>query len=641
MSKFNVATNNNEADEPDDEQELEAHRASGEILAKLMFDAAMTAAERRRMQRKPSLTIVHVPHPNWVLRMSKALNRLDHDFVVRSVTTAPKRSAEKSGLDDLPWLQMGRSLIFISHDPAGLIEDAVIKSADVFVMVPALTPALLRKAIREMTGSPARGVTAKMCRLDPQLLMSLLRPGATARQSIERLRAAINPAASSSTVFESKTPLLDDLPLTKVVKDWSDPLVADLRAARQGQVDPSTLTYAILEGPPGTGKTLIAGSLARSAGYNFVPSSVGAWFTHGDGALGGVSRNVKAFIDEIIEKSPALGLLDEADALPDRATMDAKAREWWTACVTLVLTEIDRLRRCGKPAYLVGATNHYNFLDSALIRPGRLQKRVSVLPPSSSEEVRALLRHYLAEDFEETELEKLVRLALNHTPARVEGWTNAARARARSAGRALLLTDMIEQMVPADTRSADDQRTISIHELGHAVVAIRLGIVVKSVSIIPGARTGGHTSTRLPTLVPTLASIRAQATMMLGGRAADMVLGQGPNGGAETDLADATRLLLDARETLGLYERLSSGHALGRSLDPSALHADIESELTGLLAEAQKIVRADKVTILALADRLVEMRVLSGEEVAEALGAVSRRLDANGGREVHHSYSTS
>lgn len=619
MSKFPISANNDQADEPDQEQDLEAHRASGEILAGLMFDAAMTGAKRRRMHIKPSLTIVEVPHANWVLRMSKALGRLSNDFIVRTVTALPKRSAEKAGPDDLPWLQMGRSLIFISHDPAGLIDDAVIRSADVVVRVPALTPSLLRKAICQLTGSSARGVTVQMCTLDPQLLMSLLRPGATARQCVERLRAALLPPKGSSLLSRSRMPVLEDLPLTQLVKTWSGPLLADLRAARQGQLDPSTLTYAVLEGPPGTGKTLIAGSLAQSAGYAFVPSSVGAWFTEGDGALGGVSRNIKRFIDDIIEKSPAVGLLDELDALPDRATMDPKGREWWTTCITLVLTEIDRLRRCGKPVFLLGATNHYSFLDSALIRPGRLEARVPVLPPSRDDEVISLLRHYLSEDFEDGELEKLVRLALNQTPARVEGWTHAARAQARCAGRPLALTDMIDQMAPSDTRSVEDQRIIAIHELGHAVVAVRLGVTVKSVSIIPGARTGGHTSTRLKTLVPSLSSIRARATIMLDGRAADMVAGQGPNGGAEADLADATRLLLEARETLGLYERLSSAHALGRSLDPSSLHADIERELTDLLAEAQDIVRNEKATILELADRLVEIRVLSGEEVTSAL----------------------
>jgi len=175
------------------------------------------------------------------------------------------------------------------------------------------------------------------------------------------------------TTPPANVPRLDQLPLTELVRSWSDQVLRDLRAVEAGSL--------ALEGPPGTGKTLIANSLAASAGWTFMSSSVGPWFTTGDGVLGGVARNLKSFVDQVLASEPAIGFIDELDELPDRETMDNRGRDWWTPVITLFLTEIDRLRQSGRKVLLIGVTNYRERLDSALIRPGRLQQRVSLLPP--------------------------------------------------------------------------------------------------------------------------------------------------------------------------------------------------------------------------------------------------------------------
>ncbi|KFL30300.1 hypothetical protein JP75_17200, partial [Devosia riboflavina] len=91
-------------------------------------------------------------------------------------------------------------------------------------------------------------------------------------------------------------------------------------------------------------------------------------------------------MDEVLVNEPAIGFMDELDALPNRATLDNRGRDWWTPLINLFLTEIDRVRKSGKKVLLLGATNYYDRLDGALIRPGRLQQRVSVLPPRTEAE---------------------------------------------------------------------------------------------------------------------------------------------------------------------------------------------------------------------------------------------------------------
>ena len=105
---------------------------------------------------------------------------------------------------------------------------------------------------------------------------------------------------------------------------------------------------------------------------------------------------------------------------------------------------------------------------------------------------------------------------------------------------------------------------------------------------------------------------------MLGGRAADIVLGGGANTGAEADLAYATKLLRDATERQGLGEKLVFIPELGnRSSD---IGKTIEDQLQRLLKRAIAIVETDRVLALRLAEHLLAERVLAGADVANVLG---------------------
>jgi len=373
------------------------------------------------------------------------------------------------GVDNLRYLREGRSVLYISPDPGDILDEAVLAAADLTISVQPLTPALLRKIIGKVTGGVARGVTDAMAGLDLQVTLAVVRPELTAGECVRKLAAAVG---RRQTPSGDGVPLLTELPLTDALRRWTDQQLTDLRAVRSGDLDPGKLVFAVLEGPPGCGKTLIAESLARTAGWAFVPSSVGAWFTVGDGALGGVAKNIKAFVDTVIASEPAVGFLDELDAIPDRASMDNRARDWWTPVINLCLTEIDRLRRSGKRVLLLGATNYYDRLDAALVRPGRMQQRIPVLPPATEAEAEALLRYYLRDELSLSELEKFLRFTIGATPAAIEGWVKEARNLARSENRALTGADLVRVMLPTDNRSESDIRTTALHEIGHAVVRI-------------------------------------------------------------------------------------------------------------------------------------------------------------------------
>lgn len=606
-------------DTPDPATVAAQRESASDVLPLLALEAALDTKSRNILEQSPRLAIIHVPDASWVPRFSTLFKRLENNPIICTITERRRVSGvlQATGADHLRFLSQGRSVIYISQDPEGLLDSAVLAVADLTIVIAPLTATLLRQTIRRVTGGVARGVTAQMAALDLAVLLSLVRPDLTAAQCVRKLGRAVTRVDKPKG---NVLPLLHELPLTDPVRHWSSQLLADLGAVKSGGMPPDGLVYAMLEGPPGTGKSLIAESLARSAGWTFVPATVGSWFASGDGALGGVAKNVRAFIDKVIASEPAIGFLDEVDAIPDRATVDNRGKDWWTPVITLLLTEVDRLRRSGKRVLLIGATNYYGHLDGALIRPGRMQRRVSVLPPRSEDEVAALFDYYLKGDLANADVGKLARLGIGATPATVEGWLKEARGLARAAGRSLRLADVLAQMLPREDRSLEDVWTIALHEIGHAVVACRLGLTVERVSIVPEGESGGHTRTTLPSIVPTWERLCDMVTVSLGGRAADIVLGSGANAGAEGDLANATAILLSAFERQGLRDGLAFMPALGFSRGDVV--AAVEVQLARLMKRATAIVEADRVVALNLAKCLMTERILSGADVKAALATV-------------------
>lgn len=413
-----------------DPDEADGQQSAAEILANLALDAALTPKACAILKQVPRLTIIKVPNGSWIDLISSLIRRMERRPYI-CVAAERRKSAgvlHRIGLDNLSYLQQGSSVLYISPDPDEILDEAVLAAADVTVEIAPPKPKLLRTFIRRVTGGVARGVMEQMSALDVKVIVNAVRPHLTAGASVARLRAAVGRRGNGQSL--ARVPPLTELPLTAAVRKWADQTLADLEAVRNGSLPPDRLVYAMLEGPPGTGKTLIANSLAQTAGWTFVPATVGGWFTVGDGALGGAAKNIKLFVDQVIASAPAIGFRDELDAIPDRSSMDNRGRDWWTPVITLFLTEIDRLRKSGKPVLLLGATNFYHHLDSALVRPGRIQKRVSVLPAETEPEGIALLRFYLRNDLADAELGKLAQLGLGSTPAMVEGWAKGARAAA-------------------------------------------------------------------------------------------------------------------------------------------------------------------------------------------------------------------
>ncbi|WP_332719786.1 AAA family ATPase [Pelagibacterium mangrovi] len=619
---------------PDTETDDEPHIAddtppplaerTSDALAQCMVEAALTPALKRLLKTRPRLIVIKTADETSAGLLERYLSGQDRSTMVAAYAERQKSGGryEPQGRAELDLLERGRSVILISHDPERVLVPEALAGADAIIAVPGPDLAIIRKTIRMVTGRTVRGLLRTDVEgLSLHDLTVAIRPGLSSRDCILNLRRIAG--HRNKPAEHSRGVPLERLALTRPVAVWAHETLGIMQKVAEGSLTPSALRFACLAGPPGTGKTTIAEALAVSAGWQFTATSVGAWFASSDGHLGDVIRAARIFLDEVASADgPVVGLLDEIDSIPDRATLDADRASWWVPVVTFLLTEIDRLRKADRPIMLIGATNHYSRLDKALVRPGRLERKVPVLLPDLDERC-GMFAAYVGDRLDQGGIATLARLSVEATPAQIESWSQSAIAAAEAEDRPLELADLMVLIAPPDGRSPETDRSIAIHEAGHAVVAHALNLPILEVSILGSGAMGGWVKPRINDGLLTRGDVEDFVTMVLAGRAADISLGIGANSGAESDIEIANMVLRSAMLELGLYGPLTTV----QNTDPrhwtngASLWAAMTVELDRLHDRAVTIVSRRRDDILRLAGILLVERVITGARLAEIFDA--------------------
>lgn len=146
----------------------------------------------------------------------------------------------------------------------------------------------------------------------------------------------------------------------------------------------------LLYGPPGCGKTYIARALAGELGAAFYGISLSDVL---DMYIGQSERNLHAIFDTARRNHPCVLFFDEIDALGQRRS-HLRHNSAMRGTVNQFLSELDDVAAGNEGVFVLGATNHPWDVDTALRRPGRLDRTVLVLPPDAPAR-RAILRHHL------------------------------------------------------------------------------------------------------------------------------------------------------------------------------------------------------------------------------------------------------
>ncbi|MBL0403734.1 AAA family ATPase [Microvirga aerilata] len=619
---------------------------------RLIVDTAVRSALSRTVLAKlrslqPVVIILQVPSPAWVDPVRYAIETLAGGGI-EVVKAAARPKMTSNGRDDreddaVRVIAMGRPVIGIAPSP-DYLPRVLTAAADHTIAVPAPDPALMRQVLARWCGTqkPVFLRPEDLAGLDLRDLAVALRPHTTPRACVKRLRRASRLRVGPPEA--DKAPPLQALSGYGKAKDWGMGLVADIARVKAGRLDPAELEGAIFLGAPGTGKTLLARSIASEARVPFLSTSVARWFGSTEGYLNNIIQEIDRFCDALLQAirsgnaRTAIGFLDEVDALPSRARLGPRNADFWTAVITHCLMRWEELRRAG--IILIGATNHADHVDPALLRPGRFDRQFEILPPDEAGRL-GILKMHLGSDLADADLTLAARLSHGATGAVLAGHVKGARRRARGAERPLSLDDLLAEIAPADFRTAEEIRTIALHEAAHAVSAHRLGLAVVQVSTLPSGDAAGATTLRLSGGIPDRPHLERRALALLAGRAADVVLGAGPNAGAVQDLLEATRVVTGLHASFGLGTSLA--HRVAPVEAERLLQWDVrlselvEADLQRLMRQAEALVRADRNAILAVAEVLRVRRVLTGDEVAGIMAAYPPRLRIRAGRAVRAS----
>ncbi len=601
------------------------------LIVELSWQAIEKRRDFRTLPRGARMAvIVQVPTDSWIDPVHAYVHENDGEILIIDGKANKRdwRSVEALILDAL---DRGKTVCGIAANPDAQLPALLRSAADLVLTLPAPTPELMRRAIRLHTGRSAPKLSAiDIAGLDLMDLAATLRPSATPKACVARLRTAS--AARSVTTSDDRTPLLADLAGYGAARDWCLATLADIEAVRAGTLSAGELESALFYGPPGTGKTTLARSLAKSAHLPLIQTSVSAWFQTNSGHLGDVLQQVSDVFARARASAPSILFLDELDALPDRATLDTRNRDWWTSVITGLLLHIDACRTDRRGVILLAATNHAEHIDRALLRPGRFDRQFRIDSPDAAG-LAGILRTHLGPDLPGADLIALARLMPGRTGADVTGIVREARRVARSYNRALTEADLRATIMPPDPRPIAELRHIAIHEAGHAVVAHLLGYGVESVTIRGDGHSGGWTDVRLPAVSDRIL-IEGRVKVLLAGRAANTTFGASADTGATADLAEATRLLAAARLTFGLADSLVVRAGPDQVLDLVArdrsLADAIGQELNRLMISTKKLVADNRRVIERVADALLDRSVLDQTELANVIASQSaqpRRLD--------------
>jgi len=615
-------------------------------LARYTLDAALTPALRRRIAgAAPLAVVVEAPGPSWVEPLRLALAALGHwAYLSAPGGSDPVRAkpdtanAMVAGI-----LARGGRVAGVSHLPGRMLPSALTAAADVRLVVRPPGPAVLRRVIRRATGAAPRRMPANLGAglTDHDDLCGAIRLGSSPQSCVARLQAA---ARARSLVDPSlaEAPPLDQLHGYGAAMDWCQNLVRDLAAWRRGEIEFSAIDRcAVFASAPGLGKTSLVRSLARSAGLPLFATSVPAWFSSGSGYLDSVIRQIDGIFLAAAAAAPALVFLDEVEAIPDRRRLSDRDMPWWQTMVAHLLTTLDSNTSASTARLvIIGATNHPDRLDPAITRPGRLSPIITIGPPDAPA-LAGILRQHLAGDLAGVDLLPIAQAGLGATGAQTVAWVRGARARARTAGRAMVADDLWAEVVPPDHRSPEALRRCAVHESAHACLSDLLGAgAVHSITILDHEG-GAHTLTRAaadPGL--SRADIERLVTVSLAGRAAEEeicgVATTGASGSERSDLAIATSLLAGVHASLGLGDtlayRAAPEHARALMNSDPDLRRQVEDDLARLYAQARSLVREHRGFIAAVADVLIAEKRMTGDEFARLSTAYFRARKAVRGR---------
>ena len=385
----------------------------------------------------------------------------------------------------------------------------------------------------------------------------------------------------------------------------------------------------IFEGPPGNGKTLLAKALAGEAKTNFIAVS-GAEFQ--DKYVGVGPSKIRELFKLATENLPCIIFIDEIDALGRTRSRDGESSSAERDnTLNELLVALDGFKNTSG-VFVIGATNRADLLDQALLRPGRIDKRIFIGNPDEKTREAIIKIHSKGKPREPEILDSdLVDITTGFSGAQIENLLNEAMLNALRYNRPFFNRNDIETVCnkmlvgwqPTEHEfTTDIIDRIAIHEMGHTIVGLlskHHSKVTKVIINLSAPSSPGYTVfENANSNIYTREALFEHLMILLGGRIAEEQF---------WGISVTTGAINDFEEVLKLAHKMVTYYGMGQHIiyprDSEKYKEIVDDEILQLIKDAYRfsafIIEKAEEFIFESAEILKENKIIKIEELTVLL----------------------
>lgn len=386
----------------------------------------------------------------------------------------------------------------------------------------------------------------------------------------------------------------------------------------------------LLQGPPGNGKTLLAKGLAGEAKTSFIATAGSAF---NELYIGVGSKRVRELFDLANDNLPCIVFIDELDAVAKRRSSGSGegADSERDQTLNQLLISMDGFEK--KAGLLViGATNRVDIIDSAMLRPGRFDKIITVPNPDKETREEIIKIHSKKKPLN-VNVSELVKLTAGFNGAQVENIINEAVLYGIRNNSLPVKIDTFElirdrvlfgQTTKKKELSTSAQRRIAIHEIGHLLMGLTSKYVEKVEKVTIDSQSGtslGYTMFETNDIDEGLYMreyLEDKLKVLLGGRVAEeIIFGLSVSSGAVSDLEQA----------FGMAKAMIMNYGMGDKIIypyfSEQYKKEIDDEIHILINRAYKdtkqILESNKILLVKLSNQLYNRKTLTYVEICNII----------------------
>ena len=398
---------------------------------------------------------------------------------------------------------------------------------------------------------------------------------------------------------------------------------------------------ALLVGPPGTGKTLLAKAVAGEAGVPFFSLS-GSEFVEMFVGVG--ASRVRDLFQQAKAKAPCIVFIDEIDAIGRARSKSAAmgGNDERESTLNQLLTEMDGFGT-NSGIIIMAATNRAEILDKALLRAGRFDRQIHVDLPDLNERKDIFMVHLRPLKIDETvEVAQLARQTPGFSGADIANVCNeaaliAARKNKEWVDKQCFL-DAVDRIIGGLEKktkllTANEKRTIALHEAGHATISwfLEYANPLVKVTIVPrGQALGAAWYMPEERQISTKEEILDEICATLGGRAAEEICNGRISTGAMNDLEKVTKRAYGMIAYAGMGNKLpnlcfynNQEYQLSKPYSEKTaetIDEEVRDLIAGEYARAKKVLTEHREGHERLTQLLIDREVIFAEDLEEIFG---------------------